>query len=198
MPETCKLEVDWSAFMNCKIKNGNLAEFEQRWTEMLRDFVQQDWKPDETLLEDRYRANLNLCPAMKLHLDDYDRRVNIDGEPKSYERLQRYVQVCLKTKNNRKTEEAMRAWLDGNSTGRGGSAYVMTEEDEDEVYAVSEVTKMPRGHCSFYWKTGKCRKGDACEWNHDVVNPNRKSCLLYTSDAADEYAVCRSRWSPYH
>ena len=24
------------------------------------------------------------------------------------------------------------------------------------------------------------------------------SCLLYTSDAAERYAVCRSRWSPYH
>ena len=24
------------------------------------------------------------------------------------------------------------------------------------------------------------------------------TCLLYTSDAADDYAVCRSRWSPYH
>ena len=26
----------------------------------------------------------------------------------------------------------------------------------------------------------------------------QKSCLLYTSDAARRYAVCRSRWSPYH
>ena len=25
-----------------------------------------------------------------------------------------------------------------------------------------------------------------------------KACLLYTSDAADEHAQCRSRWSPYH
>ena len=24
------------------------------------------------------------------------------------------------------------------------------------------------------------------------------TCLLYTSDAARRYAVCRSRWSPYH
>ena len=24
------------------------------------------------------------------------------------------------------------------------------------------------------------------------------SCLLYTSDAADEEDKCRSRWSPYH
>ena len=24
------------------------------------------------------------------------------------------------------------------------------------------------------------------------------ACLLYTSDAARRYAVCRSRWSPYH
>ena len=23
-------------------------------------------------------------------------------------------------------------------------------------------------------------------------------CLLYTSDAADDYSLCRSRWSPYH
>ena len=24
------------------------------------------------------------------------------------------------------------------------------------------------------------------------------TCLLYTSDAADDMPVCRSRWSPYH
>ena len=24
------------------------------------------------------------------------------------------------------------------------------------------------------------------------------TCLLYTSDAADETRECRSRWSPYH
>ena len=24
------------------------------------------------------------------------------------------------------------------------------------------------------------------------------TCLLYTSDAADDYLGCRSRWSPYH
>ena len=24
------------------------------------------------------------------------------------------------------------------------------------------------------------------------------NCLLYTSDAADDMPVCRSRWSPYH
>ena len=24
------------------------------------------------------------------------------------------------------------------------------------------------------------------------------NCLLYTSDAADESTLCRSRWSPYH
>ena len=26
----------------------------------------------------------------------------------------------------------------------------------------------------------------------------RSRCLLYTSDACRRYAVCRSRWSPYH
>ena len=33
-----------------------------------------------------------------------------------------------------------------------------------------------------------------------LVNQNHRlaACLLYTSDAADESTLCRSRWSPYH
>ena len=34
-------------------------------------------------------------------------------------------------------------------------------------------------------------------WQGIVKSPTYTFCLLYTSDAA-EYAVCRSRWSPYH
>ena len=30
------------------------------------------------------------------------------------------------------------------------------------------------------------------------VNIISSGCLLYTSDAADDTPLCRSRWSPYH
>ena len=31
-----------------------------------------------------------------------------------------------------------------------------------------------------------------------VAGDKTKACLLYTSDAADDPTLCRSRWSPYH
>ena len=33
---------------------------------------------------------------------------------------------------------------------------------------------------------------------HSLEQSLNTNCLLYTSDAAGRYAVCRSRWSPYH
>ena len=34
--------------------------------------------------------------------------------------------------------------------------------------------------------------------NTDIEADSMKGCLLYTSDAADDNSLCRSRWSPYH
>ena len=34
--------------------------------------------------------------------------------------------------------------------------------------------------------------------NTELTFKHIKACLLYTSDAADDPTLCRSRWSPYH
>ena len=44
-------------------------------------------------------------------------------------------------------------------------------------------------------RKGQVRIGDSLT---RVKGQLDKLCLLYTSDAAERYAVCRSRWSPYH
>ena len=35
-------------------------------------------------------------------------------------------------------------------------------------------------------------------WAKWAIKSLSKTCLLYTSDAADDTSLCRSRWSPYH
>ena len=42
------------------------------------------------------------------------------------------------------------------------------------------------------------RMGGMKELNHNHEMMSSNTCLLYTSDAADDMQVCRSRWSPYH
>ena len=32
----------------------------------------------------------------------------------------------------------------------------------------------------------------------EMIQSHSVDCLLYTSDAADDPTLCRSRWSPYH
>ena len=47
--------------------------------------------------------------------------------------------------------------------------------------------------------TGEFNKHGNDSWAYDQRGFDYvMSCLLYTSDAADDTPLCRSRWSPYH
>ena len=88
----------------------------------------------------------------------------------SYLALKRMVKFYLQDAQNKQHEATLKA----NQPGLA-------------MPAISEVNKK-EVTCQQMAALGKCSRGDKCPWGHSVVGPIKRSrsCLLYTSDAADE------------
>ena len=91
-----------------------------------------------------------------------------------------------------KVSSARRA-LEDATTGRG-ERRVWVKPASDESFE-GEKTGAPRSLKADFWGDSDWR---LLEGDRDAMVGGVPSCLLYTSDAARRYSLCRSRWSPYH
>ena len=130
------------------------------------------------------------------------RRVSSNLPKKWLERSQAYIKLCNEKEETIATRKAsqncIEAYADILPEMIGGSADLGASNLT--IWSGSkEIKEFKNGN---YINYGVREFGMSAIMNglssHSGFIPYGGTCLLYTSDAARRYAVCRSRWSPYH
>ena len=93
--------IDWRDMQAIKYR-GDLARFHTEWTETLLDLRNV---PDEIILHDWYRENIEKEADLKLVMQNYEYDLNFKEGKKDLEQLYRYVELELEVRHKKRIKK---------------------------------------------------------------------------------------------
>jgi hypothetical protein len=153
LSSTSKAMCDFRDITRMKLHGDDIERFHRDWNTCL---LNMDHHPDEKFLEELYREQIEKAPSFKVQMINY----KLHHPDRNYSQLIQQVEEYIKDIQIERNRKAAFS---------GGSA-LPVQGDANAAQGV------PKGVCLSWWKTGKCKKGLGCEWNHtDNPNPRKKS-----------------------